>query len=90
MSIDRLNATGVRVEYAAPGVHEKKAEAAVKQMRCRFPAVRNQIAYNLPSVLYSRLLTDVANTLNIIPTLRSNLILLIISLGVGKCPGRLI
>ena len=67
----RVNGLGVRVQYAAPGVHEKKAEAAVKQMRNRFSVLLNSVKYDVPSKVFPRMLCDIAMTMNMVPTSRS-------------------
>jgi hypothetical protein len=66
-----VNGLGVRTEYAAPGVHEKKAEAMVKILRYRFAVLIASVTFDVPAYLYPRMLVDISSTLNMIPTARS-------------------
>ena len=66
-----INALGVLAEYAAPGVHEKKAEAAVKLLRYRLSVLLNSVQFEVPSSFYPRMLEDLAITHNMLPTRRS-------------------
>ena len=67
----RVNGLGIRAQYAAPGVHEKKAEAAVKQIRNRFSVLVASVQFNIPSKIFPRMLCDIALTMNMLPTSRS-------------------
>ena len=67
----RVNGLGIRVQYAAPGVHEKKADAAVKQIRNRFSVLVASVRFNIPSRIFPRMLCDIASTMNMLPTSRS-------------------
>jgi hypothetical protein len=66
-----INFLGIRSEYAAPGVREKKAENTVKNLRDRFAVILNSLRFNLPANLYPRMLANIAATLNMIHTARS-------------------
>ena len=66
-----MNGLGVRAQYAAPGVHEKKAEAAVKQISNRFSVLVAFVQFNIPSKIYPKMLCDIVSTMNMIPTARS-------------------
>jgi hypothetical protein len=67
-----LNGAGVQVQYAAPGVHEKRVEIQVRYVRNRFDVVRNSLAFNLPAFLFPRLLCDIAETMNMVPNSNSS------------------
>jgi hypothetical protein len=67
----QINSQGVRLQFAAPGAHEKRVEIQIKYIRSRFEVVKASLGYTLPTYLYPYLLCDIASALNMIPNANS-------------------
>lgn len=70
--VSRVNGMGVRMQFAAPGAHERKAEAMIKQLKYRFSTLSSSVKFAVPPKMYPHMLSGIAFNHNLIPTARSS------------------
>ena len=67
----QINAQGIRMEYAAPGAHERKAERTIQILRNQFRTILGSVPFDVPAIMFPKMLCDIATTMNMLPTARS-------------------